>query len=74
MKKYLLIFGYSRWTKIRKYSKDHDKILKDKPDTEMKAFSNDFIRTLIEFLMNEKSELKTFLINLIDEKPEDPFV
>jgi len=40
----------------------------------MKAFSNDFIRTLIEFLMNEKSDLKTFLINLIDEKPEDPFV
>ena len=32
-------------------------------DTEMKAFSNDFIRTLYEFLQNEKNELKNFLIN-----------
>jgi hypothetical protein len=40
----------------------------------MKAFSNDFIRNLFEYLQNEKNELKNFLINLIDEKPEDPFV
>lgn len=50
LKKYLLIFGYGRWAKIRKYSRNHDKILKDKPDIEMKAFANDFIRTLFEFL------------------------
>ena len=74
LKKHLLLFGYGRWRKIRKFSKNHDKILKDKSDTEMKAFANDFIRTLFEFLQNEKNELKTFLINLIDEKPEDPFV
>eukprot|EP00347_Sterkiella_histriomuscorum_P020477 403337650 len=74
LKKYLLQFGYGRWRKIRKYSKNHDKILKDKSDLEMKAFSNDFIRTLFEFLQNEKNELKNFLINLIDERPEDPFV
>lgn len=74
MKKYLLIFGYGRWQKIRKTSKSHDKLLKDKSDLEMKAFSNDFIRTLFEFLQNEKGELKNFLISLIDEKPEDPFV
>jgi|TARA_B110000285_G_C14981035_1_gene541354 hypothetical protein len=40
----------------------------------MKAFSNDFIRTLFEYLQAEKSDLKAFLINLIDEEPEDPFV
>ena len=74
LKKYLLQFGYGRWRKIRKYSRNHCKILKDKSDTELKAFSNDFIRTLYEFLQNEKNELKNFLINLIDEKPEDPFV
>ncbi|CDW90426.1 transforming growth factor beta regulator 1 [Stylonychia lemnae] len=74
LKKHLLLFGYGRWRKIRKYSKCHDKILKDKSDVEMKAFANDFIRTLFEYLQNEKNELKTFLINLIDEKPEDPFV
>ena len=50
LKKYLLMFGYGRWSKIRKYSKNHDKILKEKPDIEMKAFANDFIRTLFEYL------------------------
>ena len=50
LKKYLLQFGYGRWRKIRKYSKNHCKILKDKSDVEMKAFANDFIRTLFEFL------------------------
>ena len=38
----------------------------------MKAFSNDFLRTLYENLQNEKSEkneLRAFLVNLIDEKP-----
>ncbi len=50
LKKYLLQFGYGRWRKIRKYSKLNCKILKDKSDVEMKAFANDFIRTLFEFL------------------------
>lgn len=74
LKKYLLQFGYGRWKKIRNYSKTHDKILKDKSDQEMKAFANDFIRQLFEYIQNEKNELKTFLINLIEEKPDDPYV
>lgn len=74
LRKFLLIFGYGRWSKIRKFSRGHDKILKDKGDIEMKAFANDFIRTLFEYVQNEKNELKNFLIGLIDEKPEDPFV
>lgn len=74
LKKLLLTFGYGRWAKIRKHSRGHDKILKDKPDVEMKAFANDFIRTLFEYIQHEKNELKNFLINIIDEKPEDPFV
>lgn len=74
LKKYLLQFGYGRWNKIRKFSKNHDKILKDKSDIELKAFANDFIRTLFEFVQNEKDGTKNFLINLIDERPEDPFV
>jgi hypothetical protein len=40
----------------------------------MKAFSNDFIRTLIEILQSDKSDLKNFLINLIEEEHDDPFV
>lgn len=77
LKKYLLQFGYGRWKKIRKYSAHHCKILKDKSDVEMKAFANDFLRTLYDNLQNEKSEkneMRSFLVNLIDEKPEDPFI
>ena len=41
----------------------------------MKAFANDFIRNLFEYLpASEKTELKNFLINLIDDKPDEPFV
>ena len=50
LKKHLLQFGYGRWKKIRKFSASQDKILMNKNDREMKAFSNDFIRTLFEFL------------------------
>ena len=77
LKKYLLQFGYGRWEKIRKYSALQCRILKDKPNIEMKAFANDFLRTLYDFLQSEKSEnneLRTFLMNLIDEKADDPFV
>ena len=45
-----------------------------KSDREMKAFANDFLRTLFEFLQTDKSDLKYFLVSLIDEEPSDPFV
>lgn len=32
LKKYLLQFGYGRWEKIRKVSKNQDKILMNKSD------------------------------------------
>lgn len=40
----------------------------------MRAFSNDFIRTLFEHLPSEKQDLRYFLINMIEEEPTDPFV
>jgi hypothetical protein len=40
----------------------------------MKAFSNDFIRTLFEFLPDDKYDLKFFLISLIEEDVDDSFV
>ena len=73
LKKYLLQFGYGRWNKIREQSQSQDKILFSKSDTEMKAFSNDFIRTLFENL-DSKNELRQFLVQLIDEEPDDPFI
>ena len=43
----------------------------------MKAFANDFLRTLYDNLVNEKTEkneLRSFIVSIIDEKPEDPFI
>jgi hypothetical protein len=77
LKKYLLQFGYGRWSKIRKCSQRTCKILKDKSDLEMKAFANDFLRTLYDQLINEKNEkneLRSFIVNLIEENPNDPFI
>jgi len=51
--------------------------MKDKPDIEMKAFANDFLRTLYDQLINEKNEkneLRGFIMNTIEELPEDPYV
>ena len=50
LKKYMLIYGYGRWTKIRNFSASQCKILQDKTDSEMKAFANDFVRSLFENL------------------------
>lgn len=50
LKKYLLQYGYGRWQKIRKQSAKLCKILKDKPDLELKAFANDFLRTIFDLL------------------------
>ena len=67
LKKYLLNYGYGRWRKIRNYSSKTCKILKDKPEIEIKAFSNDFVRTLFFNQQSEKNELKGFLLSLLDE-------
>ena len=74
LKKYMLIYGYGRWVKIRSFSASQCKILQDKDDPEMKAFANDFVRALFENLQTEKNELKNFLLNLIDEKDDDNYV
>lgn len=71
MRKYVLIFGYGRWTQIQKSSGG---VLSDKPLMELKAFSNSFISTIIDLLPNEKSELKKFLNQLIEIKPGEPVV
>jgi len=71
LRKYVLIFGYGRWKIIKQNSGG---VLSDKPDLELKVFANAFIKTIIEFLPQEKSELRKFLINLIDETADDPYI
>ena len=71
LKKYILIYGYGRWSKIRKISASSCQILKDKPDAEMKAYANDFLRTLFENVQTEKNELKSFLMTLLESDSEN---
>ncbi len=74
LKKYLMNYGYGRWSKIRKHSAATCKILKDKPEREIQAFANDFVRTLFYNQQTEKNELKGFLLSLLESDPDAPFV
>jgi len=43
----------------------------------MRAFANDFLRTLYDNLVNEKTEkneLRGFIVNVIEERQDDPFI
>lgn len=46
LKKYILQFGYGRWSKIQRQSAETCKILQNKSLGEMKAYAQDFVRTL----------------------------
>lgn len=74
LKKYLLVYGYGRWSKIRESSGSSCKILYERTEAEMRAFANDFVRTLFENLQTEKNELKGFLLNLMQVVEAGPFV
>ena len=53
------------------------RVLISKSEDELRAFANDFVRTLFENLQTEKNELKGFLLNLIEltqGKIKRPFV
>lgn len=71
LRKYILIFGYGRWKIIKHNSRG---VLSEKPEIELKIFSNAFLKVIIEFLPQEKMELRKFLINLIQELPDEPFI
>jgi hypothetical protein len=71
LRKYILIYGYGRWKIIKQNSGG---VLSEKSEVEIKVFANAFIKTIVEFLPQEKTELRRFLIGLIDEAPEDPYI
>ena len=74
LKKYLLIYGYGRWSKIRESSAASCTNLKTRSYNELQAFANDFVRTLFENLQTEKNELKGFLLHLVKIDESGPFV
>ena len=74
LKKYLLIYGYGRWRKIRESSGSTCRVLVEKSEAELRAFANDFVRTLFENLQTEKNELKGFLLYLVQIDGQAQFV
>ncbi len=71
LRKYLLIYGYNRLKIIKHNSRG---VLSEIPEIELKIYSNAFIKIIIEYLPAEKVELKKFLINLINEQPDENFI
>lgn len=67
LKKMLSIYGYERWNKIRKNSQE----LSKKPDTELRAYSIAFMKSILEYLNFEKTELKKYLTSIVDSCPSD---
>ena len=65
LKKYLLMYGFDRWSKIRNKSAQSCKILAKKTDEEMEAMGSDFVRCLFANVQTEKNELKSLLLSLI---------
>lgn len=74
LKKNLLLYGYGRWTKIRRASKDHSGFLSNKKDNVLKAFANGFIRNINQYIPYVKNELKKHLSGMIDEDADTPVI
>jgi hypothetical protein len=74
LKKYLLIHGYGRWRKIQDASRSIGGKLFEKPDVELRAFSNSFLRAIAENLGSESQELKNHLYSIVEEVPTDPYI
>ncbi len=89
LKKFILIYGYGRWKQIQEASKQMGGKLKEKPLSELRGFANAFIRCIskriiiqneanimwiVEDLTVEKDELRKFLLSILEEYPEDPYI
>ncbi|CAI2387839.1 unnamed protein product [Moneuplotes crassus] len=74
LKKNLLLFGYGRWEKVKKSSKESSGFLVKKDISYLKAFANGFIRNIYQYIPFDKSELRKYLLNLIDESDNPPVV
>lgn len=70
LKKNLLLYGYNRWNTIKTNSSN---LLNNKSDQELKAYSNSFIRCIIQ-LIKDKKDITNFLSNLIQEKDNEPWI
>ena len=57
IKRYILLFGYGRWSKMRSFSKHNDRSLFKKSDDELRAYANVFLIHLCSCLNQDDSTL-----------------
>ncbi len=76
-KRFILIYGYSRWKVIKEASKQAGYNLDEKTDEEMNLYANGLFSTIIEHMQgSENKEIKQFLVSLVEsttvegQKPE----
>lgn len=73
LKKWLLIYGYGRWKKLRETMSEGG-AFSTKPIPEIRSFATAFVRTIVENLPMEKTELKRNLLNMLEEKEDDFYI
>lgn len=74
LKKYLLIYGYGRWKQIQEASKLAGGKLREKTVSEIRGFTNAFIQCIVENLSVDQSDLRKYLLSILEEYPEDPYI
>lgn len=67
LKRLLLLYGYDRWKQIQRSAGTMGSKLDQKPLTEIKAYSNGYLRALGLALPEDETNLKIFLQKLIEE-------
>ena len=76
------MFGYGRWEEIKEAAKEtsyfyDEKLaigLHNKTNQDIRVHANSFIRSICDNLSFDRFNLKIFLMNLIEESPDDPYV
>ena len=78
LKKYILQFGYGRWSKVRFTSKKSEGLLKHKSDREMRPYANWFLYIVYQTALKQTSpalqkdevkQLEDILARIIKVRP-----
>lgn len=71
LKRLLLLYGYDRWKQVQRSAGSMGSKLDQKPLTEIKAYSNGYLRALGLALPEDETNLKLFLQKLIEEHDKE---
>jgi hypothetical protein len=71
LKRYILVYGYNRWSKLRAVSRSNCKLLSKKPDDEIRCYANAFLFNLARNVPHDSKDLAENLARVMDVKEED---